>query len=238
MLRRLVIALVVLVGLLALADRGLAMAAGNATADQIRVHEGLRERPDVRFRGFPFVTQAVHGNFRAVDVTARDVERGGLTIDRIDAHLEGVKVNLSKALKGRVVAVPVREGTATVRLTYGDLQTYLANRPGKIRIAVREGQVVVISTFGVPGAGQVEVEGTPTVKVSGDSIRVVVNNTKATVGGTRLSASLASQAGVRSSFTVPLKDLPFGIRLESAKLTDDALVVTALASGLVIDVRR
>ena len=238
MLRRFVIVLAILLGLAALADRAVANAAGNATATQIRIHEGLKEDPSVHFRGFPFVVQALRGKFSAVDVTARDVVREGLTIERIDAHLEGVKVDFGKALKGRVNAVPVRSGTAKVEVTYADLQAYLANRPGNIRFAVKNHEVTVVSTYGVPGVGQVEVEGRPTLTVSGTSLRVTVTNVRTTAGTPALSATLASQAGARSSFTVSFKDLPFGIEITSARLTDTALVVDADASGIVVDVRR
>lgn len=236
MFKRLLIFLVVLTGLAALADIGLAVVAGNATANQIRVHEGLREDPDVSFKGFPFITQAIAGEFRRVEVTVRDLERGGVTIDRIDATLEGVEVNLSEALKGRVSAVPVREGEATLRLSYGDLQTYLTTKPGNIRIAVRDGRPMVVSSFGIPGAGSVDVEGTPTVRVTGDTIRVSVSGVRAVAGGVTLTSALASSAAARASFTIPLTDLPFGIEVKSAELTSDALEVTATAVGLVIDV--
>ncbi|HEU0130843.1 MAG TPA: DUF2993 domain-containing protein [Mycobacteriales bacterium] len=238
MFRRLLIFLAILAGLAVAADRGLAAVAGNATAAQVRLHEGLREDPDVTFRGFPFVTQAVHGRFRAVDVTARDVERDGLTVDRIDAHLEGVKIDLGRALKGRVSAVPIQRGRATVTLTYADLGAYLARKPGNIRLAVRAGQVYVTSTYGVTGLGQVEVEGTPSVRVSGDDVRVTVSNVRAVAAGTRLTAAQAGAAGARASFTIPLSKLPFGITVESARLTGEALVVAASAEGLVVDLRR
>ena len=237
MLKRLLVFVAVLGGLAALADRGLAVVAGNATASQIRTHEGLREDPDVTFQGFPFVTQAVRGEFREVDVTVRDLVRGGVTIDRIDASLHGVKVDLGEALNGRVSAVPVEEGTATMRLTYGDLSAFLATRPGNIRLVPRDGRVYVVSSFGIPGVGQVDVEGTPAVRTTGTSVRVTVSNMRAVAGNATLTASLAAQAAARASFTVPLKELPFGIEVRSAELTDDALVVTATAEGLVIDVR-
>lgn len=237
MLKKLVISFAVLVGLAALADRGLAVVAGNATASQIRIHEGLREDPDVSFKGFPFVTQAIGGEFERVDVTVRDLEREGVTIDRIDATLEGVEVDLSAALDGRVTAVPVREGTATMRLTYGDLQSYLTRRPGNIRLAVRDGRPVVVSSFGIPGAGTVDVEGTPTVRTTATSIRVTVSRVRVVGGGATLTSALSASAASRASFTIPLDDLPFGIRVRSARLTDSALEVTATAQGLVIDVR-
>jgi hypothetical protein len=173
-----------------------------------------------------------------VDVTVRDLDRGGLTIDRIDAHLEGVKVDLGDALGGRVSAVPVREGEATVRVTYGDLQSYLSSRPGNLRLQTRGGEVVVVTSFGIPGLGTVDVEGTPKVSVAGRAIRVTVTNMRPAGGGGGLTAALAAQAAARASFTLPLEDLPFGIQAASATLTDTALVVEATARGLVIDVTK
>jgi hypothetical protein len=236
MLRRFVIFLVVLAALLALADRGMAAAAGSATASTIKLHEGLAEKPSVTFRGFPFVTQAVRGDFQAVDVTVRDLERGGVTFDRIDAHLEGVKVSLRQALRGRVTAVPVKSGDATIRITYGDLQTFLAGKAGNLRLVSLGGTVYVRSTFGIPGAGTVEVEGAASVKVVGDALRVTVSNARR-ADGSPLVASVATAAATRSSFSIPVRDLPFGIELKSATLTDTALVVEASAEGIVVDVR-
>jgi hypothetical protein len=237
-MRKLLVALAVLAGLLALADRGVAKVSADQAAAAVKLHEGLKESPDVTFRGFPFVTQAWHGRFRAVDVTARDVVRDGLTVDRIDAHLEGVHVKLDKVIHGKVVEVPVDRGRATLHVTYGNLQTYLAKRPGNLRLVVVDGRVRVRSTFGVPGVGSVEVEGTPAVKVTGDQVKVTVTEVKATVGGPALSVTLATQAGARSSFALPFDDLPFGIRIERAELTGTELVVDAAAAGLVIDVAR
>lgn len=238
MLKRLLVFVAILVGLAALADRGLAVVAGNATAGQIRESEGLREDPDVTFKGFPFLTQAVKGEFQEVDVTVRDVARGGVTIDRIDATLRGVEVDLGDAINGRVSAVPIEAGTATMRVTYGDLSAFLATRPGNIRIVPRDGRVYVVSTFGVPGVGQVDVEGTPTVRATDSAVRVTVSNMRAVAGNATLSASLAAQAAARAAFTVPLEGLPFGIQVKSAELTESALEVTASARGLVIDVRN
>jgi hypothetical protein len=237
MLRRFVILLALLAGVLVLADRGMAVVSGNAAARQVKLHEGLHEEPKVTFRGFPFVTQAVRGRFGAIDITARDVERGGVTFDRIDAHLEDVKINLSKALRGKVRAVPIREGEATVRLRYADLADYLSTKPGNVRITVRGEQVYVTSTFGVPNVGSVEVEGTPRVTVTAHQVRVVVSNVHVVSGGTRLTAALAAAAAARASFTIPFQGLPFGIEVKSAELTPTALVVKASATGLVIDVR-
>ena len=237
MFKRLFIFLALLTGLTLLADRGMAYVAGNATANQIKVREGLKEDPDVTFRGFPFVTQAVRGEFEEVDVTVRDLERDGVVVERIDATLRGVEVDLNDALNGRVSAVPVDRGEATLRLSYGDVNQYLTRRPGNIRLVVRDGKPYVVSSFGVPGVGQLDVEGTPTVRVTKTSVRVSVSGVHPVTGSTTLNDALARAAGVRASFTIPLDDLPFGIEVSGAELTESAMLVDATATGFVIDVR-
>ena len=235
-MRKLIVFLWLLIGLLLLADRGAAYVAGNQTARQVRIHEGLREDPKVTFRGFPFVTQAADNRFDRVDVTVRDYERGGIRIDRIDATLRGVEVSVSKALHGRLDTVAADSGTATVHVRYADLGEYLRAKPGNIRLTVRAGQVFVTSTFGVPNVGTVEVEGAPTVTVTDTAVRVVVKTVHVVSGSARLTGALAATAAARASFEVPLRGLPFGIKAVSAALTDTALVVQATAVGLVIDV--
>jgi hypothetical protein len=235
MLKRIVVSVAVLAGVAVLADRGLATVAGNASAHEIKRHESLREDPSVTFRGFPFVTQAFRGRFDAVDVTVRDLDREGVVIDRIDAHLEDVRIHLDDALGGRVRAVPVGKGTATVRITFAGLASYLTRLPGDIRIDSARGRVRVTSTFGVPGRGQVAVEGTPHVSVKGNAVRVTVTDV-VVPQLVRLTPAQAAAAGVRSSFSIPLATLPFGIKVTSARLTADALILTASAEGFVIDV--
>ncbi|MDQ1708971.1 MAG: LmeA-like phospholipid-binding, partial [Frankiaceae bacterium] len=63
MLKRLAVALLVLLGLLAVADRYIASAAGSAAGGQVRRAIDTPANPHVTFGGFPFLTQALFGHF-------------------------------------------------------------------------------------------------------------------------------------------------------------------------------
>lgn len=215
MIRRLLVLATILVGLAALADRGLAALAGNATAAAVQRSENLSEKPDVSFNGFPFLTQALRGRFREVEISIRDVKREGVTITRIDARLEDVEVGLGDALSGEVEAVPIGEGTAVATLSYADVNEFLATRPGNLRVSARDGRLLVTGTVVVAGRAQ-SAEEQATVRVSGDSL--VVTTT-------------------RFRFTIPVRGLPFGITLTSVRHTDEALLVSASARGIVVRVR-
>jgi len=132
-----IISAVVLVGLSALADRGLAVVAGEAAGASVSRSENLDGDPDVTFQGFPFLTQAARGRFREIDIDARDVIVEGVTFSRIEAELRGVEVGLQDALAGEVEAVPVDSGDAVLTLDYADLNAYLSRRPGSPRASGR-----------------------------------------------------------------------------------------------------
>lgn len=236
MIRRIVVMVAIPLGLAALADRGLAAIAGNATAVAVQRSENLSEKPDVSFNGFPFLTQAIKGRFREVEVKVRDVRREGVTVTRIEARLEDVRVGLGDALSGEVEAVPIGEGTAAATLAYSDVNEFLASRPGNLRVSARSGALVVAGNVTVPNRGSVPAEGDATVRVAGETVVVTVRNVRSTSGAT-LPSTVAAAAADRFSFTVPVRGLPFGIRLVSVRPTDDGLFVAASARGIVVRVR-
>ena len=77
-MRRLVIALLVLIGILVVADFGAAALAESAVSRQMRSQLSLADDPSVRINGFPFLTQAVSGQYSSVDVAAQRISVGQL----------------------------------------------------------------------------------------------------------------------------------------------------------------
>ena len=232
MIKRLVIMVAILVGLAALADRGLAVVAGNAVGSAVQRSESLSTKPDVTFRGVPFLTQAFGGRFEEVDVVVRDYERDGLRFDKVEATLHDVKIGLGDALGGEVEAVPVGSGTATVTLSYADLNEYLARQPAQARVASSGNELTVSGS--VPNIGQVRGRAAPTV--TGSTLRVVVSDVKRADGTALPSASVTTVVS-RLSFTVNLGELPFGISLLGVAVRSSALEVTGKAEGIVVRVR-
>lgn len=230
MLKRLLIVLLILVGLAALADRFLARAAGDAAGTQIRRAVDSPEDAEVRFNGFPFVTQAMRGHFESVDVTARDVPQAGLTVTRIEAHFTGVRINFSKALNGEVAGVPTDRARATVRISYDDLNAFLGRRPGRLNVSGESGKSVVSGQIRVRGA-ELDASGTAAAQIRDGA--VVLRVTQATAEGRAVPAAALPLLTVE----LRLPDLPFGIALTGVTAERDALVITGSAKGLVIPTR-
>jgi hypothetical protein len=236
MLRRLLVFVAILAALAVLADRGLALLAGNAVADAVAQSENLHEKPSVNFHGFPFLTQAIGGTFTDIGMSVRGYQAGGadgVRVDRIDLRLRQVHVGFSHVLKGSVDVVPVQSGTAEVHLRYADLNDYLARRPGDLRLHASSGVLVVKGTVSVPVVGSVPVEGTARLGVTAAGIAVRVATVRS-VGGVSIGSSALSRAAGALSFELPLRGLPLCIALRGVSVAADELVVSASASQFVI----
>ena len=124
--RRTIAVVIVLVGLAIGADYGAAALTESAVSRQMRSELNLVDDPSVRINGFPFLTQAVAGRYRSVDVTADHVPVGQLRDVQVRTQLRDVTAPLSQLLSGsRTVAV--REAEGTVRIGAPDIERLLPN---------------------------------------------------------------------------------------------------------------
>src|SRR5215469_1687382 len=97
-MRKLLIALGVLVVLLIAIDRIGVVVAENQISDRLATAYGLSEKPGVSITGFPFLTQVVSGNYQQIDVTADQVQADGATLHDLNVHLTGVHATISQLL--------------------------------------------------------------------------------------------------------------------------------------------
>jgi hypothetical protein len=121
-MRRLVIALLVLVGLFVAVDFGAAALAESAVSRQMREQIGLVDDPDVRINGFPFLTQAVSGHYPEVDVSALRVQVGELQDLSVHARLRDVRAPLPMLLGSGPKSLAVRSVEGTVRIPASDVE--------------------------------------------------------------------------------------------------------------------
>jgi hypothetical protein len=124
-MRRLVIALLVLVGLFVAVDFGAAALAESAVSRQMREQIGLVDDPSVRINGFPFLTQALSGRYSSVDVSASRIRVGQLQQLDVSAQLRNVTAPLSMLLGSGPKTLAVQEAEGTVRVPAADVQRLL-----------------------------------------------------------------------------------------------------------------
>lgn len=234
-MRRLLVALVVLAGLLVVADRVALIVAERRVASRIRTTERLASTPTVEIHGFPFLTQALDGRFTDLEVRARglrpDTEILGadnVRVDRATARLRGAHLRLTDALRGDVTRLPVDVVDADAVLTYADLSAALPERhlsfstaDGRLRL---RGEVTVLGEqYAASGLGSLE--------ASGDRLTVTPQGVEVDAGPVGLAVTPGIVQAL--SFTVHVQ-LPFGLRLADVRVAEDGLHLSASGRDVVL----
>jgi len=226
--RRLVVVLLVLVALAVVADRVTVRIAETAIARQAQTSADLGSRPEVRIHGFPFLTQATSGTYGRIDVTATDLDRGGVHVQELDATLHDVKVPLHDALHNEVGAIPVSGIDATALVTYADL----AHRSGLTGVTITpiEDGVQVTARLTVLGQS-VRASADSRLSLRGDRIAVTARSLR--VLGQSSPALVNALAG-RLDLLVPVGTLPYGLHLTGLDATPQGVRLTARSGPTVL----
>jgi len=209
--RWLLVVVLVVIALLAIAvivDRVAVAYADNTIATEIK-KQGFNAKPDVKIKGFPFLTQAISRDFEHVTLKARGVKEGPLTISRLDADVRGVHLD-SSYQKGTIDSL---DGTGVV--TFADLAAAAGESdlelssagPDKVRAKVDLGIV----------------EGMATAQVTkvGNEIRV---------HGVAVEGFPLSELGDELDFSVPVPALPLGLTFQSLRISSEGVMLHVTGS--------
>jgi hypothetical protein len=222
-----------LVVIAVVADRLAVSAAQQAVSVRAKQAALLASDPSVSIRGFPFLTQALAGRYREIDITTHGIRRGGVRLDTVSARFFGVHVSLSAALAGKVASVPIDRGEGSVLVTYADLNTSLTKR--RVSLSQNAGTLHVAGDPVVAGK-RVEVAGDATVSSTGGVLSVVPVASSLRVAGAKLPAPVAKVVAGLLTITVNTPSLPFGLQLTGVQVEPTGLLAGAVAKGLVIPV--
>jgi len=120
--KRTVAAVVVLGAAAVGVDYGAAALTESVVARQMRTQLALTDDPSVRVNNFPFLTQAISGRYKSVDVTADHIVVGPLHDVQVRSQLRDVSAPLSQMLGDGPRTVTVREVEGTVRIGAPDVE--------------------------------------------------------------------------------------------------------------------
>jgi hypothetical protein len=226
--KALLVVLLLLLGLLVVADRVAVGYAEDQVATQIAEKGGLEGTPEVDITGFPFLTQAIGGRYDDVRISLTAAELGQPEGTRADVALHGVHVPLSAVLSGSVSEVPVDriDGTATVSYALLSAQlegdTTLKREGDGLRIT--RTVEILGQTLPLTAAGTVTLDGND----------LVVDVRQAAGAGVDVPDWLLSRATdlLDLRYTVPA--LPFGLRLTSVTPADDGVDLGLEATDTVL----
>ncbi len=212
---------------LVVADRVGHSLAQKEVSDHLAGRYPFTTRPDVTIHGTPFLTQALHGYYKDIEVAGNGVTVSKLTNVDIDAHLRGVSVPLTKVFDTSR-PLPVREVDVTLTIPLASIET--ASKVEGLKLTFQglkvEGQAsVVVGTL-----GRVLVTGVGDIVAAGDSIELEASTL--TVKGVPLTGKNLTIAERELKLRVSLPRLPYDSRLTSAKTTAAGLVLTGTADNV------
>ena len=226
-MRRLLVLLLVLAGLLLVVDRVGVAVAESRVADGIAQELDLADPPEVEVVGFPVLHEAVRGRYDEVRIafSAEDLDQPAGT--RVDVVLRGAEVPLSD-LFGVVTRVPVEglEGTAT--LSY----RLLADQLGPETDLQRDGDELRITRTVEVGGQAVPLSATGGVTLEGGDL--VIDVRSASGAGIDLPEEVVERASDALGLRYPVPELPYGLELTDVRPGEDGVVIEARGDATVI----
>jgi hypothetical protein len=221
--RTVLIVVLVLAGLLVVADRAALAVAERAAAVTVQKSQHLDRRPSVTIAGFPFLTQLATGHYDKVKVRAEGFVVGDsqtrLRINRVDVTLRDVHVSRDFS-SGRS-----RFTEAQALIGYSDLSDALGTR---FRYA-GGGRVDASSAVTVAG---VDVSGSATASVRLSNNALTFEDPQVSVEGQPVPAAVANYFTGLFATSIPLTGLPFGVHVQDVHAGRDGITVVLTASGL------
>ncbi|TNY36643.1 DUF2993 domain-containing protein [Thermomonospora catenispora] len=214
------VVIVLIVGLVA-ADRIGVRIAEDRIAGEVAAQYGLTERPAVTVHGVPFLTQAVGGEYRRIEIGIGEFTQRGVTVRDVRVEVRDLRAPLGDLLGGVTSSIVAGTATASAVLPYELMRRNAPEQVAGIRPRGENLEVELSGTLaGIPvsGTAVVSVEATP------EGVRVTPRSVDA--GRLRVPTALLRR---HLAWTVPVQRLPIAARITDIQVTPEGLRVTATA---------
>jgi hypothetical protein len=223
-MRKILVILIVLAGLLVVADRVGAVVAGREIASRIQTAYNLPSKPSVSVRGFPFLTQLAAGNYHEIDVSVPSLSANGVSVDGLTARLTGVRAPLNELLghssSGVMAANVTGSGTVPFSSVRGRLPrgVQLSQQGGALRLAG------AVSYLGVT----IPVSADASLSATGSGIAVTPTRISVASGSSALSSLVSGQF----RFVIPVTGLPLHLSVNAVTVVPGGVRVSASAANV------
>jgi hypothetical protein len=220
--------IVLLVVTLPLIDRVVAATAERRASEYLS--EPFGHPATVRVHGKPFLTQALRGRYRHVEVL------GGLRIGEINgatlvAHLTNAYLPARELLGGRTKELPCERVEGRLVVPYPELAR-VARIPG-LSLAFEGERLMASAALPVPGISQL-------ARISGHAVLNITRSgavwlqvRDVSVAGIALSSFMLNQLLPTLNVPIPLPPLPYGLQFDELRPTASGLVVDGSANAVV-----
>jgi hypothetical protein len=223
LVRRLLIGVIVLIGLLVAADRIGVVVAEHAVARTVQRSQHLAHEPDVDIAGFPFLTQLIAGKFGKITLRDHDVS----TADgKRTLRLSTVTVTLHDVTVARDLhSATAAHTAATAVVSYADLSTALgvtATYAGDGRVRTHASTTVLGQKF----------TGTVTARPAARDGKLAFESARVSVGGTSLPDGVSQALADVFGAPLSLAGLPYGLTVHSVSAAPGGITLGLTARNL------
>jgi hypothetical protein len=144
--RKLLITLAILAGLLVAADFGMKAVAEGQAAKALQKSLRLSSKPSVSIQGFPFLTHLFSGRFPSVDLEDRRFVAQNVPFDRALMTLRDVRFSSSDLLGGRGGRITVSGGNGSATITGAALTKALRDQGADVTVSFEDEKARVSSS--------------------------------------------------------------------------------------------
>jgi hypothetical protein len=224
-MRKVLLVLVILLaGGVVVADRVGVKVAQDEIAKQVAAQYNLSRKPGVSIHGFPFLTQAIGGEYEQIDVNIGDWTQQDITVSDLKIELTGLKAPLSEVIRGDNSNMTARTATASAIVPYDVIKK---RAPKGVNGISAEGKDLKLQgTFAFLG---VNADVTTVVSVKATPQGIALTPQSVQTGAGSIPISVLQQ---RLTFTVPVSNLPIGSRISKIEVTPTGLRVAATADNV------
>ncbi|MFI7010289.1 DUF2993 domain-containing protein [Streptomyces sp. NPDC050145] len=168
----------VVLAFLAVADRWAVLYAQDLAGEQVRKSLKLKAAPEVRIDGFPFLTQVAAGDLDRVQVTIPDLGAGPVSIARVEATVDDIRI---VGWPTGVDGVDLGKVRGDILLDFDDLTREVG--ASQVRLAPGRERGSVLARGRIPVAGtEVDVRADAQVRREGrKGVALTVANTRLVV---------------------------------------------------------
>jgi hypothetical protein len=178
----------------------------------------------VNIHGFPFLTQAIGGQYDQIDVNIGNWTQQDITVSDLKIQLSGLKAPLMDVLNGDNSRMAARTATASAIVPYDVIKKRAPQ--GVKEISAQGKDLRLRGTFAFLGFNT-DVTMVVAVKATRQGIAITPDSVQ--TGGAAIPISILQQ---RLTFTVPVQNLPIGSRISKVEVTPNGLLVAATADNV------
>jgi LmeA-like phospholipid-binding len=223
-MRKLLIFVIILAGLLLAADRIGVAVADHEIAGRVQTAYDLPAKPSVSVKGFPFLTQVASGHYSDIQVSVGQLTTDKVTVDHLVAQLTGVHAPLGDLLGNHRQDITAAQVSGTATVPFSSVRSRL---PAGVTLSQDGSAVKLSGTVHYLGLS-LPVAADTKLSPSGSGIAVTPTRITVAHGGSALSSLISGQF----RFVVPITGLPLHLVVKSVNVTGGGVQVSAAATNV------